>query len=59
MGGGNWDEQLYPASQMPDSALCAENRINKTIRSYWVKEKILQMRCNFAYLCKHHFALSV
>ena len=34
MGGGNWDEQLYPASQMPDSALCAENRINKTIQNY-------------------------
>ena len=31
MGGANWDKHLNPASQMPDSALCAENRINKAI----------------------------
>ena len=31
MGGANWDKHLNPASQMPDSAPCAENRINKAI----------------------------
>ena len=29
MEGGNWGKDLNPASLMPDSALCAEDRIDK------------------------------